>query len=136
LLVSAVAAAYIGVKFWQRKRLLSELRMARITVADLRRMLDAGQNVVILDLRSDEEFAAHAGIEGAIHLTMDDVKAGRYEIPHNREVVVYCSCPNEVTAARVSLLLRRNGFINVRPLLGGIDAWRQSTAATTSSMKD
>jgi len=124
-LVVGAAAAYIAFKYWQRKRLLDELRMARISVADLRRMLDAGENVAILDMRSAAEFASNAGIEGALHLTIDDVKAGHYEIPRDREVVVYCSCPNEVTAARVALLLRRNGFTNVRPLLGGIDAWRE-----------
>jgi rhodanese-related sulfurtransferase len=128
-LVAGVAAAYIGFKYWQRRRLLDELRMARITVADLRGMLGAGQNVVILDLRSSEEFAANEGIEGAIHLSLDDVREGRYKIPRDGEVVVYCSCPNEATAARVALLLRRSGFTNVRPLLGGIDAWKEWKAA-------
>jgi membrane protein DedA with SNARE-associated domain/rhodanese-related sulfurtransferase len=127
-LVIGLFAAYIGFKYWQRQRLLEELRTARITVADLRRMLEAGRNVVILDLRSNEEFASHAGIEGAIHLTVDDVEKGRFDIPRDGEVVVYCSCPNEATAAKVALLLRRNGFTNVRPLLGGIDAWNEWTA--------
>jgi rhodanese-related sulfurtransferase len=38
--------------------------------------------------------------------------------------VVYCACPNEVSAARVALKLRKAGFTKVRPLLGGIEAWR------------
>lgn len=130
-LVIGAAAAYIGLKFWQRQRLLDELRMARITVSDLRHMIDAGDNVVILDMRSAEEYASNAGIKGAIHLTVDDIKEGRYKIPRDREVVVYCSCPNEVTAARVALLLRRNGFRHVRPLLGGIEAWREVSSEPT-----
>jgi len=124
-LVGGCFVAYVAYKYWQRKRLLDELRMARISVADLRRMLDSGDNVVILDMRSNEEFAKNAGISGAIHLSIEDVKQGRYQPPRDREVVVYCSCPNDVTAARVALLLRRNGFQNVRPLLGGIDAWNE-----------
>ena len=40
-------------------------------------------------------------------------------------VIVYCSCPNQATAAKVALLLQRHGFTRVRPLLGGIDAWRE-----------
>lgn len=130
-LVAGAAAAYIGFKFWQRKRLLEELRMARITPADLRQMMEAGKELVILDLRSSIEAAAEAGIEGAVHLTLDDVKQERYKIPRDREIVVYCSCPNEVTAARVALLLRRHGFSNVRPLLGGIDAWRQQVSVAS-----
>jgi len=42
------------------------------------------------------------------------------------EVVVYCACPNEVSAARVALRLRKAGFTRVRPLLGGIEAWRDA----------
>lgn len=124
-LVAAVIAGYLGYKFWQRKRLLDELRMARITVDDLRRMLDAGENVTILDMRSQGELENEPTlIAGAIHLTMEQVKEGRHDIPSDREVIVYCSCPNEVTAARVALLLKRQGFSKVRPLLGGIAAWR------------
>jgi 3-mercaptopyruvate sulfurtransferase SseA len=40
-------------------------------------------------------------------------------------VIVYCSCPNEVSSARVALVLHRKGVTRVRPLLGGIDAWRE-----------
>jgi rhodanese-related sulfurtransferase len=132
-LVGGAAAAYIGYKYWQRRRLLDELRIARITVDDLRQMMNHGEQVVILDLRSNVEYASEAGIEGAIHATMDDIKAGQVEIPKDREVVVYCSCPNEITAARVALLLRRNGFSRVRPLLGGIDAWNQTATASESA---
>lgn len=121
-----LVCAYIGFKIWQRRRVLQELRMARITVTDLRQMQDAGTNLVILDLRSNAELERDATvIQGAIHLTMEDVRQRRFQIPTDREVVVYCSCPNEVTAARVALLLRRQGFTRVRPLLGGIDAWRE-----------
>jgi len=35
-----------------------------------------------------------------------------------------------VTSARVALLLRRNGIVRVRPLLGGIDAWRERNYPT------
>lgn len=120
-----VIVIWIALKFWQRRRILKELRTARITVDELRRILASGDPVSILDTRSNLEASANPGIEGAIHVTLDDIKKGRYDIPREREVVVYCSCPNEVTAARVSLLLRRSGFRHVRPLLGGIDEWRK-----------
>ena len=45
-------------------------------------------------------------------------------IAGNCDIVLYCSCPNEVTSARIAWLLRRKGIDRVRPLLGGIDAWR------------
>jgi membrane protein DedA with SNARE-associated domain/rhodanese-related sulfurtransferase len=124
-LIVGVIAAWVGYKYWQRKRLLHELRMARITVAELRKLQDSGDNPVILDLRSTAELHRDPElIKGAVHLTLDDVHERRYKIPPDSEVVVYCSCPNEVTAARVTLMLRKQGFTRVRPLLGGLDAWR------------
>ena len=120
-----LAALYIGFKYWQRQRILSELRMARITVAELRQKQDAGEDVVILDLRPGAELELDpALIPGAIHLAVEEVEHRHHEIPRDREVIVYCSCPNEVSSARVALLLHRKGITRVRPLLGGIDAWR------------
>ena len=118
-------ALYIGLKFWQRQRILRELRMARITVAELRQKQDAGEDLVILDLRSSVELNLDPSlIPGAVHLAVDEVEHRHHEIPRDREVIVYCSCPNEESSARVALLLHRKGVVRVRPLLGGIDAWR------------
>jgi len=123
---AVLVAVYLGIKFWQRQRLLRELRMARISVSDLHRKQQAGEPLTILDLRSEAALAEDpALIPGAIHTNLDDIKSGNHQLPRDREIVVYCSCPNEVTAARVSLLLQKSGFKNVRPLLGGIDAWRE-----------
>jgi rhodanese-related sulfurtransferase len=126
LLIGGVVVAYIAYKYWQRRRLLDELRIARITVDELRKKLVAGETPIILDMRSSAELLNDpVYIEGAVHLTTDDVKERRYTIPANSDVVVYCSCPNEVTAARVALLLKNHGISRVHPLLGGIDAWRK-----------
>ena len=125
-LVGVLVGSYIAYKFWQRRSLLRELRTARITVAELRQKVEAGENPVILDLRSKAELERDPSvIQGAIHLVLDEVEKRRHEFPHDRDIVVYCSCPNEATAARVALLLQRHGFTRVRPLLGGIDAWRE-----------
>jgi rhodanese-related sulfurtransferase len=125
-LMAGLTALYVAYKYWQRRSLLRELRMARITVAELRQKLEAGENPVILDLRSKAELERDPSvIQGAIHLLLDEIEARRHEFPHDRDIIVYCSCPNEATAAKVALLLQRHGFTRVRPLLGGIDAWRE-----------
>jgi membrane protein DedA with SNARE-associated domain/rhodanese-related sulfurtransferase len=125
-LIAALVVGYVGFKYWQRHRLLRELRMARVTVDELRRKQEAGEDMVILDLRSSAALQEDPSlIRGAIHLSMDDLEKRQHEIPRDRDVIVYCSCPNEVTSARVALLLHRKGFTRVRPLLGGIDAWRE-----------
>jgi membrane protein DedA with SNARE-associated domain/rhodanese-related sulfurtransferase len=120
-----VAVAYLIFKYIQRYRLLRELRGDRITVDELQQKIQAGQNLVLLDLRSKAALEQDPSIiPGALHMTLDEVEHRRQEIPRDREIIVYCSCPNEVSSARVAVLLRRKGISRVRPLLGGIDAWR------------
>jgi 3-mercaptopyruvate sulfurtransferase SseA len=47
-----------------------------------------------------------------------------HELPRDRDIIVYCACPNEVSSASLALQLHRRGFTRVRPLQGGIEAWR------------
>jgi membrane protein DedA with SNARE-associated domain len=124
--VVGMVALYIGYKYFQRHRLLRELRMARITPDELHKKQEAGEDVMILDLRGSDELKEDpALIRGALHMTMDEVEHRLKEIPRDRDIILYCSCPNEVSSARVALRLQRKGISRVRPLLGGIDAWRE-----------
>ncbi|HTD88751.1 MAG TPA: DedA family protein/thiosulfate sulfurtransferase GlpE [Candidatus Binatia bacterium] len=142
--VVGLAALYIGYKYFQRRRLLNELRMARVSVDELRNKQQAGERLTILDLRSRLELEQDPSvISGAFHISPDEIETRHAEIPRDRDIVLYCSCPNEVTSARVALLLRRKGIERVRPLLGGIDAWRerkypmdQQSVSITSTLGD
>jgi len=126
VLLAAIAAAYIAFKYFQRQKLMRELRFARITVDELRKKQQEGEQLAILDLRSRLELEKDPSvISGAFHMSPDEVETRHAEIPRDRDIILYCSCPNEVTSARVALLLRRKGIERVRPLLGGIDAWRE-----------
>jgi membrane protein DedA with SNARE-associated domain/rhodanese-related sulfurtransferase len=130
-LIAGFAAVYIAYKYWQRQHLLHELRMARITVAELRDMLDTGKTPLIFDLRSSAALEEDPVlIQGAIHLSVDDIEKRLSTFPRDQDIVVYCSCPNEVSSARLALQLQRKGFTRVRPLLGGIDAWREQNYPT------
>jgi membrane protein DedA with SNARE-associated domain/rhodanese-related sulfurtransferase len=130
-LLAGVVVIFMAYKYWQRRRLLHALRVARITVAELREMLEAGKAPVILDLRSNAAVEEDpAMIHGAIHLNLDNIGARLDQFPKDGEIVVYCSCPNEVSSARLALRLRHKGFTRVRPLLGGIDAWRKQSYPT------
>jgi membrane protein DedA with SNARE-associated domain/rhodanese-related sulfurtransferase len=124
--VLGLGGVYIIWKYCQRQRILRELRTARITATELRQRQDAGENIIIIDLRPREDLDLDPSlIPGAVHWRIDEVESRLQEIPRDREVVVYCSCPNEVSSARVALSLHRKGLTRVRPLLGGIDAWRE-----------
>jgi len=126
------AVCYIGYKYYRRRRLLNDLRMAKITVDELHQKLEAGERPIILDLRSLAELEQNPTlIRGARHATADEIESERQEeIPRDRDIILYCSCPNEVSSARAALQLRRKGIVRVRPLLGGIDAWRERNYPT------
>jgi membrane protein DedA with SNARE-associated domain/rhodanese-related sulfurtransferase len=125
-LLLGLLAFYIGYKYWRRLRLLHELRSARISVAELYQMLEAGEKPYIVDLRSVEELKLNPTvIRGAIHMEMDQLTNHSKGMPRDRDIIVYCSCPNEVSSARFALSLQKKGFTRVRPLLGGYDAWRK-----------
>ncbi len=117
-------ALYILVKWWQRRRLLRALRMARITVDELNQAIEQGQAPVVVDVRSETARMLDTRvIPGALLADLDGVALAIGHLPSDRELVIYCSCPNEVSAAKAAKLLMALGYRRVRPLLGGLDAW-------------
>jgi 3-mercaptopyruvate sulfurtransferase SseA len=52
-----------------------------------------------------------------------DAIARADDFPDDRDIVLYCACPNEESARRAAQLLLKKGYRRVRPLVGGIDAW-------------
>jgi membrane protein DedA with SNARE-associated domain/rhodanese-related sulfurtransferase len=126
-IIVILVASYIIYKFWDRQRVLRQLRTAKITPAELGQMLNAPEPPLILDVRPVGELEQDpAIIRGAVHMAMEDLESRQQELSRDREIVIYCDCPNEVSSAKTALLLRRKGFTRVRPLLGGIDAWRKA----------
>ncbi|MBD8882048.1 VTT domain-containing protein [Rhodanobacter sp. 7MK24] len=122
--VTALLVAYVAVKWWRRKRLLRSLRMARIGVEELAGAIAAGRAPVVIDVRS----ALARQLDGrlipdALLAEVDGVVQVVDAIPFDRELVVYCNCPNEVSAAYAAQALMAHGYRHVRPLLGGLDAW-------------
>lgn len=92
LLVSGVAGVYMAGKLLQRHRTIRELRIARITPEELKRMLDSGEEPTIVDLRHGVEAAARPEtIPGALHLPAEELEHRHAEIPRGREVVLSCT---------------------------------------------
>ena len=120
----ALVIAYIAYKWWERHRFYKMLRMARISVDELYRLMDEGATPLIVDVRSATARSMEPRyIRGAIHLPMHGFDGHIKELPRDRDIILYCSCPNEASAARIAKTLIDNGFVRVRPLLGGLDAW-------------
>ena len=122
--VGAAAVAWIAYKWWDRRRFFRMLRVARISADDLYRLIDAGAKPVIVDVRSATARSLEPRtIPGAVHVPLQAVDQHARELPRDREIILYCTCPNEVSAAEAAKLLMNSGFTRVRPLHGGLDAW-------------
>src|SRR5262249_47265714 len=116
---------YLAVKMVRRRLFMRTLRMARISPEDLAAKLVAGEAVFIVDLRSQVDVDAEPMmIRGAVHMAPAMLENGHVELPHDPEVVLYCTRPNEAMSARVALLLRKQGVARIRPLAGGFHAWK------------
>jgi rhodanese-related sulfurtransferase len=85
-------AGYILWKYFQRQRFLYRLRIARISPKELLEKLDAGEQLMILDLRQplDIEIVPYA-IPGALRIATEELGERHHEIPRDREIVLYCS---------------------------------------------
>lgn len=135
LLVAAAFAIFIAAKWWQRYRFIRSLRMARISVDELYRMLQQGERPTIVDVRAPS--LQQAGrIPGAMAISDREVQTFVATVPSDTEVIVYCSCPNEVSAARLAKQLMQRGYLRVRPLHGGIDAWTAAGYAVESDAEE
>ena len=124
-IIAVVAALilYILLRWWQRRAFIRQLRMDRISVEELIAMIDAGNIPVILDVRSAATRARDGIIPGALAAHPQDLHPTLMDFDRNAEIVVYCACPNEASAATAAQHLRKAGFRKIRPLLGGVDAW-------------
>jgi membrane protein DedA with SNARE-associated domain len=91
-LLAAALAGYIIWKYVARQRFLRRLRIARITPEELKAKLDAGEEMMLVDLRERVDFEAEPSIiPGALHLTTEELEARHHEIPREREIVLYCT---------------------------------------------
>jgi len=123
-LLLLLLAAYIAFKWRQRRRFHAALEMARISAAELQGLMGGAGGPVVVDVRSVTAVTlAPRRIPGALHVPLQEMVRRLDSLPRNREVILYCTCPNDASAAQAARLLMGQGFERVRPLRGGLDAW-------------
>jgi membrane protein DedA with SNARE-associated domain/rhodanese-related sulfurtransferase len=125
LLILGILGFFIG-RVYRRRMLLRKLVKARLEPVELKRQLDAGEPVYIVDLRHPLELVPDPfTLPGALHVSPEALAARVHEIPRDRDVVLYCTCPSEATAAQTAMKLHKLGIERVRPLRGGFDEWKR-----------
>jgi len=131
-LVLLMIVGIIVYRYVQRKRFMAELRGLRLEPEQLLAMIDEAQEggaepPFIIDLRHPLDVLTDPEVlPGALRIGPDELKLHREEIPMDREIVLYCTCPSEETSAKVAMELRRLGVSRVRPLRGGLQGWKDA----------
>ncbi len=125
LLLTGIVGFFVY-RLIRRKVLLKRMIKRRLEPQDLFAQIEAGEIVYIVDLRHPlEQLNDPFTLPGALRVAPDELKKRVHEIPLDRDVVLYCTCPNEETAALTALQLQKLGVERVRPLRGGYHGWQK-----------
>jgi len=111
-----------GIDAWYKKALSTE-QLGLLTVQELKKRLDRGEDLFVLDVREKGRWD-EGHIKGAGHIYAGHVKRRLDEIPADRPIVVACNTGNH--ASLVASILRREGYREVYNLLGGMAAWQDA----------
>jgi membrane protein DedA with SNARE-associated domain/rhodanese-related sulfurtransferase len=119
-------------KFWKQREFLLSVRSLRLEPAELLEMIEmaARQGNIppfIVDLRHPLDYLPDPRVlPGAVRVSPAELTAHSTELPRDRDLILYCTCPSEETSAKVALQLHKLGISRVRPLRGGFEGWRDA----------
>ena len=124
-LLFATVGALLAARVFVRWRFRKDLKMARIAPSELLELVETGKKPFIVDLRHPLDFLPNPQlIPTALRIEPSKLVEQAQQLPRDRDIILYCTCPNEATAASVALNLRQLGISRVRPLEGGFFEWR------------
>jgi NhaP-type Na+/H+ or K+/H+ antiporter len=98
----------------------------RMTVDELHTLMLTDAPRTIFDVRRRNAETESRSIPGAIRTTVDDLGDWIGKLPKEPPIVLFCACPEEMTAARGALLFMESGFKHVYALQGGWVAWQEA----------
>lgn len=130
-----VVAAVIGYVIYKAvHRYQADYRVPRITARQVMDKLAAGEEPLIIDLRSLGAREERSAIPGALTIALNDLAGRQHEFPRDRDVVLYCDCPRDASSVEGAKTLRKLGFTRVWPLQGGVEAWHAAAATSAGPM--
>lgn len=96
----------------------------RMEAAEAKRLVDKGE-ALLVDVRSKEAWdASHA--DGSVSVPLDQVATRLKELPKDKLIAAYCTCPAEQTSLRAAQILLENGYTKVAAVKGGLNAWEKA----------
>jgi membrane protein DedA with SNARE-associated domain/rhodanese-related sulfurtransferase len=127
VVLAVLLLLYATYRWIRRRQLIKKLASARMDVDELYTLISSGRAPVLFDIRSREKRKLDPyvipGTQFADERQLNEIIA---KYPRDQKLVIYCSCPNEISAAWMAKQLNEAGFSDVLPLRGGLDAWRDS----------
>ncbi|MBY9082331.1 rhodanese-like domain-containing protein [Paenibacillus sp. HN-1] len=94
----------------------------QISAEDLRQRIQAGEDLILIDVREDEEVALGM-IPGALHIPMGEIPYRTSDIPEENEVIFICRSGSR--SQRVCQYLETQGHKGVVNLSGGMIEWNE-----------
>jgi adenylyltransferase/sulfurtransferase len=99
----------------------AQTTMADMTVEELKKRLDQGDDLFVLDVREPHEYQI-CNLGGHL-IPLNDLPKRVSELDSSREIVVHCKMGGR--SAKAADFLRQSGFSKVHNLAGGINAWAE-----------
>ncbi len=96
----------------------------RITPEEANERLQRDE-VVAVDVRLGSYDRSDVKAKDAVRIPFRDLESALDQIPEGKDVVTYCTCPNENTSARAAAMLNDKGY-NAAALSGGFEAWEDA----------
>jgi membrane protein DedA with SNARE-associated domain/rhodanese-related sulfurtransferase len=124
VVVATVAAIWILWKLWQKYRFEKLTRMPHITVDELLPLLRSDAPPLLLDFRGHTLRAETGNMRGARLADYDRLNEAVLDWPTDALIVTVCACPKGAGAVQAARSIRALGYVNVKPLQGGFDAWQ------------
>ena len=129
-----LATGYLAWRYLRRQLDLRDGSIPRITAAELAELMMSDAKPLLVDVRPAAIHDLDARlIPGSVSVELPKIRSWARGLPREQEIVLYCNCPNEASAARASRMLLKDGFLKVRPLSGGLDGWAIADHGTESA---
>lgn len=123
LVLAGVAAIWLGWKLWQKYRFRQWSAVPHITPPELLAIMESDQPLLLLDLRGASMVAEAGPIVGATVAEHDRLLDAVGDWPRDQPIVTLCACPEDAGAVQAARRLLDAGYLSVRPLRGGYEAW-------------
>jgi rhodanese-related sulfurtransferase len=126
VLILVLLGVWLSWKLWQKYRFRKFCAVPHITPDELMAALDSDTPPLVLDLRGSTMIAETGPIVGAKVAEHDFLHDAVGDWPKDRPIVTLCACPEDAGAVQAARTLLNDGYLSVKPLKGGYEAWLAS----------